>query len=137
MNKNPFVSCTQSIIILDDSVQKVGASTNSKTTLQICVLLNRIISGLDDEKRSYGFQHNLQDGMLQPNQCQILYVFLTNMAMLALFLLMARVTLISNLVLYLNLEFGLIVDLLGKSIQKFTFVAIQPMALTRATFRQH
>ena len=69
MNKNPFVSCTQPITILDDSVQKVCASTNSKTTSQICVSLNRIISGREDEKKSYGLQPNLQDGMLQPNQC--------------------------------------------------------------------
>ena len=60
MNTNSVVSCTQPIIILDDSVQKVGVFTNSKTTSQICVLSNRIISGLDDEKKSYGLQHNLQ-----------------------------------------------------------------------------
>ena len=100
MNTNPFVSCTQPIIILDDSVQKVGVFTNSKTTSQICVSLNRIISGLDDEKKSYGLQHNLQDGKLQLNQCLILDAVLMNMAMLASYLLMmARVTLTSNLVL--------------------------------------
>ena len=75
MNTNPFVNCTQPTIILDDSVQKVDVFTNSKTTSQICVSLNRIISGLDDEKKSYGLQRNLQDRKLQPNQCLILYAF--------------------------------------------------------------
>ena len=102
--------------------------------MQICVLLNHIISGLDDEKRSYGLLHNLQDGMLQPDQCRILYAFLTNMAMLALFLLlMARVTLALTLILHLNLEFYFLVEPLPKSIRNVTFVAIQPMSLIRAT----
>ena len=112
---------------------KVVVFTNSKTTSQICVSSNRIISGLDDEKKSYGLRHNLQDGMLQPNQSQILYAFLTSMAMLALFLLMARVTLTLTLILHLNLEFDFLVQPLPKSIRNVTFAAIQPMALMRAT----
>ena len=35
-------------------LQKVDVFTNSKTTLQISVLLNHITSGLDEEKKSYG-----------------------------------------------------------------------------------
>ena len=102
MNTNPFVNYTQPIIIMDDSVQKVGVFTDSKTTSQICVLLNCTISGLDAKKKSYGFklQYNVQDGRMQLNQCLILYAFLMNMARLASYLLMARVTLASNLVYY-------------------------------------
>ena len=99
MNTNPFVNYTQPIIILDDSVQKVDVFTNSKTTLQIGVLLNHITSGLDEEKKSYGLQCNVQNGRLQLSQCLILYVFLMNMARLTSYLLMAHVTLASNLVL--------------------------------------
>ena len=120
MKQNPFVDCTQSISILDDLLQKVRFSTNSRTISQICVLFNHIISGLNDEKRSYGLLHNLQDGMLQPDPCRIIYAFLTNMAMLALFLLhvlMARVTLASTLILHLNLEFYFLVEPLPKSIR--------------------
>jgi hypothetical protein len=54
MNTNPCVSCTQPTIILDDSVQKVDVFTNSKTTSQIGVYLKYIISGLEEEKKSYG-----------------------------------------------------------------------------------
>ena len=65
MNINHSASCTQRTITLDDSVEKVGVFTNWKTTLQICVSPNHIISGLDHEKESSGCQHKLQDGKLQ------------------------------------------------------------------------
>ena len=68
MNINHSASCTQRTITLDDSVEKVDVFTNWKTTLQICVSPNRIISGLDREKESYGCQHKLQDGKLQLSQ---------------------------------------------------------------------
>ena len=65
MNISHSASCTQRTITLDDSVQKVCVFTNLKTTLQICVFPNHIISGLDREKETYGCQHKLQDGKLQ------------------------------------------------------------------------
>ena len=47
MNISHSASCTQRTITLDESVEKVGVFKNWKTTLQICVSPNRIISGLD------------------------------------------------------------------------------------------
>ena len=109
MTINPFVNCTQSMSILDDLVQKVRFSTNTRTTSLICVLSNCIISGLVDEKKNYTLLRHMQGFRLQPDQCRILYAFLTHMAMLALFLLlMARVTLATTL--HLNLEFDFLLE---------------------------
>ena len=92
--------------VLADLVQKVRFSTNTRTTSLICALLNRIISGLVDEKNNYILLQQMQGFRLQPYQCQIFYAFLTQMAMLALFLLlMARVTLATALHLNLELDF--------------------------------
>ena len=133
MNTNPCVSYTQPIIILDDSVQKVGVFTNSKTTSQIGVLLNRITSGLDEEKKSYGLQCNVQNGRLQLNQYRTLYAFLMNMERHVSYLLMVRVTLASNLVRKSILEFGLIVELLVKLGQKFPVIQSMILFINLAT----
>ena len=86
MNTKLCVSCTQPTIIRDDSVQKVDVFTNSRTTSQIGAYLNYITSGLEEAKKSYGWQCNVQNGMLQLNQCQTLYVFFMNVEIKCLFL---------------------------------------------------
>ena len=134
MKSNPFVNCTQSMSILDNLGQRVRFSTNTRTTMSslVCVLLNRNSSGLVDEKKPHILLLHMQGLRLQRHQCRILYAVLTNMEMFALFLLlMARVTLTSTL--HLNLEFDFLVQSLPKSIRNITLLAIQPMALIRAT----
>ena len=134
MKSNPFVNCTQSMSILDVLGQKVRFSTNTRTTSPICVLLNCISSGLADKKKTYIVMLHMQGFRLQRNQCRILYAFLTNTAMLALFLhvlLMACVTLASTL--RLHLKFNFLIQSLPKSIRNVALSAIQPMAVIRAT----